>query len=77
MTDEHLPTNASEPEPGDFDEELAEIASDQVHRSPGHPAARLSLRLTVEGDNADKLRRLAHARGQRPSEVVADLLRSA
>lgn len=77
MADERLPTNAPDPEPGDFDEELAALVPEQVHRSPGDPDARLSLRLTVEGDDADKLRRMAHARGQRPSEVVAHLLRSA
>lgn len=77
MANRRLPTNAPEPEPGDFDEELAQVASGHVHRRPGNPAARLSLRLTVEGESAEKLRRLARDRGQRPSEVVADLVRSA
>jgi hypothetical protein len=31
----------------------------------------------LDGDDADAFRRIAHARGQRRSEVVADLLRTA
>jgi hypothetical protein len=74
---DRLPTNAPDPEPGDFDAEFAEIDPRAVDRSPGNPEARLSLAVTVHGDEADKLRQIAHSRGQRPSDVVADLLRSA
>ena len=74
---DRLPTNAPDPEPGDFDAELADVDTRNVHRSPGNPDARLSLGVTVHGDDADKLRQIAHTRGQRPSDVVADLLRSA
>lgn len=77
MTHPHLPTDVPDPQPGDFDDELTQLDPGQVHRSPGNPSASLALRLTVEGADADKLRRMAHDRGQRPSEVVADLLRSA
>lgn len=77
MTHERLPTNAPDPEPGDFDAELTELAPEDVYRSSGNDDATLSLRLTVEGESADKLRRIAQARGQRPSDVIADLLRSA
>lgn len=76
MTHERLPTNAPDPEPG-FDAELTELAPEDVYRSSGNDDASLSLRLTVEGESADKLRRIAQARGQRPSDVIADLLRSA
>jgi hypothetical protein len=74
---ERLPTNDVDPEPGDFDAELVDLDPREVHRSEGDPAARLSLEVTVHGDDADKLRQIAHTRGQRPSDVVADLLRSA
>lgn len=77
MTDRQLPTHAPDPQPGDFDAELAQRSRDDVIQRPGDPAARLSLHLTLEGDDADALRRLAHARGKQPIEVVADLLRSA
>lgn len=74
---DRLPTNAPDPEPGDFDAELSDIDSANVRRFAGDPDAGLSIHLTVDGDDADKLRQIAHARGQRPSDVVADLLRSA
>jgi len=77
MTERQLPTNAPDPEPGDLDAELAQLAPEDVTEHPGDPSARLVLHLTLEGDDADTLRRIAHDRGQRPSEVVADLLRSA
>jgi hypothetical protein len=77
MNERQLPTDAPDPEPGDFDAELAQLSPDEVTEQPGEPSARLALHLTLEGDEADMLRRIAHARGQRPSEVVADLLRSA
>ncbi|MGH2856655.1 MAG: hypothetical protein ACRDMJ_04135 [Solirubrobacteraceae bacterium] len=77
MTDQQLPTNAPDPQPGDFDAELAQLSPEHVTERPGDPSARLSLHLTLEGDDADALRRIAHARGKRPTEVVADLLRSA
>lgn len=76
MTERHLPTDAPDPQPGDFDAELARLGPDDVTDRPGDPAARLSLQITLEGDDADALRRVAHERGQRPSEVVADLPRS-
>jgi hypothetical protein len=76
MSERQLPTNAPDPEPGDFDAELAQLPFEDVARFPGDPAARLALHLTLEGDDADTLRRIAHDRGQRPSDVVADLLRT-
>lgn len=66
-----------DPQPGDFDDELKELPEASMTRSPGHPDARLLLQVTIAGAEADKLRRLAEVRGQRPSDVVADLLRSA
>ena len=69
--------DARDPLPGDFDAELTRIDATEVVRLPGDANARLSLRVTVEGDDAAKLRDIAQARGQRPSEVIAELLRSA
>jgi len=76
MTKRQLLTNAPDPEPGDFDAELARLSPEDVIEHAGDPSARLVLHLTLEGDDAETLRRIAHDRGQRPSEVVADLLRS-
>jgi hypothetical protein len=77
MSERRLPTDAPDPQPGDFDEELSQLGPEDVTFSPGDPTARLSLQVTLEGDDADTLRRIARARGQRPSDVVADMLRSA
>jgi hypothetical protein len=72
-----LPTNAPDPEPGDFDAELAALDPTEVPVSEGNPDARLSIQVTVAGDDATRLKRIARARGERPGEVVAELLRAA
>lgn len=72
-----LPTNAPDPEPGDFDAELAALDPSEVHISEGNANARLSIQVTVAGDDAARLERLARTRGERPGEVVAELLRAA
>lgn len=55
------PTNAPDPEPGDFDAELAALGPSEVHISEGNPNARLSSQVTVAGDDATRLERLARA----------------
>lgn len=71
------PWTAPDPEPGDFDAELAAIDPDLVERHAGDPDAKLRILLSVEGEDAQRLERLAEARGQKPSDVVAELLRAA
>jgi hypothetical protein len=72
-----LPTNAPDPEPGDFDAELAALDPGEVYISEGNRDVRLSIQVTVAGDDATRLERLARVRGERPGEVVAELLRAA
>jgi hypothetical protein len=43
----------------------------------GNPDAKLSILVNVEGDDAKRLERIANERGQRPGDVVSELLRSA
>ena len=71
------PWTDPDPQPGDFDAELAALDPSEVHISEGNPNARLSFQVTVAGDDATRLERLARARGERPGEVVAELLRAA
>jgi hypothetical protein len=71
------PWTDPDPQPGDFDAELAALDPSEVHISEGNPNARLSFQVTVAGDDATRLERLARARGERPGEVVAALLRAA
>ncbi len=66
-----------EPQPGDFDAGLATIDPRYVEAHSGDPDARLRILLTVDGEDAMRLQRLAAARGQKPADVVAELLRDA
>jgi len=71
------PWTAPDPQPGDFDAELTTIDPRYVERHAGDPKARVRILLGVEGEDAQRLERLAEARGQKPSDVVAELLRDA
>ncbi len=66
-----------EPQPGDFDAELTTIGPRYVQAHRGGPDAKLRILLTVDGEDAMRLQRLAAARGQKPMDVVAELLRDA
>jgi hypothetical protein len=66
-----------DPKPGDFDAELDRARSDQIEIHEGDPSAKLSILISVEGDDAKRLERIATERGQQPGEVVSQLLRSA
>ena len=65
------------PEPGDFDRDLLTIDPRFVELHEGSPTAALRIMVSVEGDDAKRLERLAGAIGRKPGEVVADLLRNA
>jgi len=71
------PWTDSDPGRGDFDAELASIDSRYVETHEGDPDARLRILVSVEGDDAERLERIAGARGQKPGDVVAELLRDA
>jgi hypothetical protein len=65
------------PEPGDFDSELDGIDPRHVEVREGNPGARLRILLSMEGEDAERLERIATERGKPVDEVVADLLRDA
>jgi hypothetical protein len=71
------PWTAPDPQPGDFDADLRALDAPDVERHVGDPDAKLRILLSVEGEDAQRLERLAEARGQKPSDVVAELLRDA
>ena len=71
------PWTDTDPGRGDFDAELASIDSRYVETHEGDPDARLRILVSVEGDDAERLDRIAGARGQKPGDVVAELLRDA
>ena len=71
------PWTSEDPQPGDFDAVLATIESEYVERHEGDPTATLRILVSVEGEDARRLERIAEARGKTPHDVVAELLRDA
>jgi hypothetical protein len=71
------PWTADDPQPGDFDAVLATIESQYVERHQGDPTATLRILVSIEGEDARRLERIAEARGKTPHELVAELLRDA
>ena len=71
------PWTHPEPQPGDFDIDLATIDPRFVEMYRGAPTAKVRIVLTIEGEDAERLERLSAARGEKPAAVVAGLLRDA
>jgi hypothetical protein len=66
-----------EPQPGDFDQDLATIDPRYIERHRGNPKGKVRILLTVEGEDAERLQRIAASRGQKPTDLVAGLLHDA
>ena len=71
------PWTDPDPQPGDLDAELELLGDDAFDYHDGDPSATLELMVLVEGEDASRLARLAEARQQKPSQVLAELLRDA
>lgn len=71
------PWTEPDPQPGDFDAALDRARPDQIEMHKGNPDAKLSILVSVEGDDAKRLEQIASERGQQPGQVVSELLRSA
>jgi hypothetical protein len=71
------PWTDPDPQPGDFDADLATIDPRYVEVHDGNPDAKLTIIVGIEDEDAERLQRLVTARRQRPSEVISSLLRSA
>ncbi len=71
------PWTDPDPQPGAFDAELATIDPRYIEAHKGNPDAKLKILVSVEGEDAKRLERIAEARGQKPGDVVAELLRDA
>lgn len=71
------PWTTDDPQPGDFDAVWATIAPARLERHDGDRRAVLRILVSIEGEDAHLLERLAEARGKSPHDVVADLLRGA
>jgi len=71
------PWTDSGPQPGDFDAELARLDESAFEYHEGDSSATLRIVVSVESSDASRLARIAETRGQKPSDVVAELLRDA
>jgi hypothetical protein len=71
------PWTNPDPQPGDFDAEFARLDESAFEYSEGHPGAKLRILISVEGEDVPRLERIAQARGKKPGDVVAELLRAA
>jgi hypothetical protein len=71
------PWTADDPQPGDFDAALAEIDPARVEQHDGDPDAALRILVSIEGEDARRLGRIAETQGKTPHDVVASLLRDA
>jgi hypothetical protein len=71
------PWTDPDPQPGDLDAELALLDEASFEYHEGDPSATMRIVVSVEGEDASRLARIAETRGQKPSDVVAELLRDA
>ncbi len=71
------PWTDPDPQPGDLDAELEVLDEGSFEYHEGDPSASFGLMLVVEGEDASRLARIAESRGQKPSQVLAELLRDA
>jgi hypothetical protein len=71
------PWTDPDPRPGDFDAELDRLGADAFEYHDGGAPATARIVVNLRGEDALRLADLAQARGKTPSDVVADLLRSA
>jgi hypothetical protein len=56
---------------------VPDIDPRDVESHAGNPDAKLRMLISVEGEDALRLERIAQARGKKPGDVVAELLRDA
>lgn len=68
------PWTDPDPQPGDFDQELAALDPREIQVVEAGSDAKVTLVGSLEGEDASRLERLASERGQGVDEVVAELV---
>lgn len=71
------PWTDPDPQPGDFDADLAAVDPREVQVVEAGSGGKVTIVVGIEGDDAVRLEKLATKRGQKPGEVVAELIRKA
>jgi hypothetical protein len=74
---EQGPWTDPDPQPVDLDAEFKLLDPSAFEHDEGDPSASFGLMVAVEGEDASRLARIAEARGQKPSQVLAEFLRDA
>jgi hypothetical protein len=69
------PWTDPDPQPGDFDDELAAVDPRDVQVVEAGSGGKVTIVVSVEGEDARRLEQIATERGQGVDEVVADLVR--
>ena len=71
------PWTDPDPQPGDFDDELAAVDPRDVQVIEAGSGGKLTIVISVDGEDAKRLERIAAERGQAVDQVIADLVRRA
>lgn len=71
------PWTDPDPQPGDFDADLAAIDPRDVQIIEAGSGGQVTIVVSVEGEDAKRLEQIAAERGKGVDEVVADLVRNA
>lgn len=71
------PWKDPDPQPGDFDVDLARLDPRFVEAHRGNPQAKVRILISIEGEDAERLQRISAVRGEKPTDVIAELLRDA
>lgn len=71
------PWTDPDPQRGDFDDDLAAIDPRDVQVVEAGSGGRATIVVSVEGEDAKRLERIAAERGKGVDEVVAELVRNA
>lgn len=74
---ESSPWTSDDPQPGAFDAELEKLGELVIERCPPNQDVKVRLVVDLDGDDADRLSRIARSRGEDPREVLSSLLRAA
>jgi len=62
------PWTSDDPQPGDFDAELEDLDPQVIERLAPNPDAKVRIVVDLEGEDAERLERIAIARGEKPRE---------
>jgi hypothetical protein len=68
---------SEDPQPEDLDALLEKLDPSLIEDNPGGQRVRVRIVVDLEGDDAERLSRIAIARGEGAREVISSLLREA